>query len=312
MNMRATYPWYFTEGDEPHGYINPHALRELWLHTGTACNLACPFCLEGSKPGDMRLQLVTRSDVLPFIDEAVALGAERISFTGGEPFLARDLPAILAYASERCSCMVLTNGTRPLHKRLREIEHLRHAPHRIAFRVSLDYPDEARHDAGRGRGSFKSALQGLVMLHSRGFAISVARRGSPEENATTVAYRFQRVFWEYGLPEDLPLIRFPDFHPPGRQVNTPAITESCMITHHTEESRAAFMCASSRMLVKINGRMRVYACTLVDDNPEFDLGGTLTESLAARVMLRHHRCYSCFRFGASCSELKQPELSKAG
>jgi hypothetical protein len=301
MNTRESYSWYFTDRNESRGYINPHALRELWLHTGTACNLACPFCLEGSKPGDKRLQPITLQDVRPFIDEAVKLGTERISITGGEPFIVRDLPRILEYASLHCSCLVLSNGTRPLQKRLREIEFLHHAPCPVAFRISLDYPDAAWHDAGRGPGAFKQALQGLVMLYKLGFDISVARQGSPDEDAAAVAGSYRRIFREYGLPEDLPLIRFPDFHTPGQQVDTPAITEDCMIRHHTEDSRAGFMCAYSRMLVKLNGRMRVYACTLVDDDPDYDLGGTLSESLFTRVMLRHHRCYSCFKFGASCS-----------
>jgi hypothetical protein len=63
------------------------------------------------------------------------------------------------------------------------------------------------------------------------------------------------------------------------------------------------MCAFSKMAVKKEGRMRVYACTLVDDDPSYDLGGTLAESLPKRVTLRHHRCYSCFAYGASCSEI---------
>jgi len=53
----------------------------------------------------------------------------------------------------------------------------------------------------------------------------------------------------------------------------------------------------------IPGRMRVYVCTLVDDDPDNDLGDMLAGSLGIRVMLRHHRCYSCFRLGTSCSEL---------
>jgi MoaA/NifB/PqqE/SkfB family radical SAM enzyme len=69
----------------PAGYIQPHALRELWFHTGTACNLACPFCLEGSKPGDDRLDRVTLADLKPLLGEAVAMGVEQFSFTGGEP-----------------------------------------------------------------------------------------------------------------------------------------------------------------------------------------------------------------------------------
>jgi len=58
------------------------------------------------------------------------------------------------------------------------------------------------------------------------------------------------------------------------------------------------------MVVKSNGRMRVYACTLVDDDEDYDLGDTLAESLKPRIRLKHHRCYACFAFGASCSELR--------
>ena len=57
------------------------------------------------------------------------------------------------------------------------------------------------------------------------------------------------------------------------------------------------------MIVKRKGRMRVYACTLVDDDPAYDLGGTLEESMQHRILLHHHRCYSCFAFGSSCSEI---------
>ena len=70
-----TDDWIETQGGERRGYIQPHALTELWFHTGTACNLACPFCLEGSKPGDQRLGRVTLGDVRPFVDEAAALGS---------------------------------------------------------------------------------------------------------------------------------------------------------------------------------------------------------------------------------------------
>ena len=80
--------------DSPVGYIKPGQLKELWFHTGTACNLACPFCLEGSKPGDNRLQRITLDDIRTFIDSAVKIGVERFSFTGGEPFIVKDLSLI--------------------------------------------------------------------------------------------------------------------------------------------------------------------------------------------------------------------------
>jgi hypothetical protein len=78
-----------------------------------------------------------------------------------------------------------------------------------------------------------------------------------------------------------------------------------MTTYQNEQSRREFMCAFSKMVIKKNGRMRVYACTLVDDDESYDLGGTLAESLGQRIMLHHHRCYSCFAYGASCSEISR-------
>ena len=76
-----------------------------------------------------------------------------------------------------------------------------------------------------------------------------------------------------------------------------------MTTYKTEETRAEMMCSFSKMVVKKDGRMRVYACTLVDDDEDYDLGGSLSEAMKIRVMLKHHRCYSCFANGASCSEI---------
>lgn len=294
--------WYCTPGGSPRGYIDAGRLQELWIHTGTACNLACPFCLEGSKPGDTRLPLVKFADVQPFIDEAVELGVEQLSFTGGEPFLVRELPRIVEYAAKHAPCLVLTNATRPLLHRLKQLQPLLHTPYPISFRVSLDHPDPEQHDRERGAGNFQLALQGLEALHDMGFRVSVARQWSPDENTEAITQQFRSHFHDHGLPEDLHITWFPDFHPPGVHIETPAITEHCMTAYHTAETRADFMCAYSRMVIKTDQGMRVYACTLVDDDSDFDLGNSLAASLNERVMLKHHRCFSCFRYGASCSE----------
>ncbi|MDH3418305.1 MAG: radical SAM protein [Gammaproteobacteria bacterium] len=292
-----------TAAGEPRGYIDPHALRELWFHTGTACNLSCPFCLEGSKPGDGRLDRITLKDARPLIDEGVAIGVEQFSFTGGEPFIVKDFVNILAYASTHKPCLVLTNGTDPVLKRLHQIETLAGQPHPVAFRISIDYPDAARHDTGRGAGSFEKSWQGLQELAARGFKVSVARQMDKDEDTRAVDDRFRALFVKYDLPADLTIVAFPDFLTPGAHADVPQITENCMTRYHTKETRQAFMCAFSKMIIKKAGRMRVYACTLVDDDESYDLGGTLAESQNKRIMLHHHRCYSCFAFGSSCSEI---------
>lgn len=304
MPPPATAPrdWLFTPLGDRRGYIQPHGLRELWFHTGTACNLACPFCLEGSKPGDRRLARVSFNDVRPFIDEAIALGVAQLSFTGGEPFIVKDLIRILNYALDRAPCLVLTNGVDAVAKRIEKLAPLSRKTHGLALRVSIDYADAARHDEGRGAGNFVNAWHALELLHRTGFRVSIARQMERGEDTAAVDCAYRAQCQAHGLPEDIRIVPFPDFGTPGSHAEVPAITESCMTTYHTEATRREFMCAYSKMVVKRNGRMRVYACTLVDDDPAYDQGGSLGKSLGTRVMLRHHRCFSCFKFGASCSE----------
>ncbi len=299
----AVDPLERTSDVEARGYIDPGPLRELWFHTGTACNLECPFCLEGSRPGDNRLGRITLADARPLLDEAVAIGVEQFSFTGGEPFIVKDFVNTLCYASARNPCLVLTNGTDTVLKRLHQIETLAAQPHPVAFRISIDYPDASRHDAGRGSGNFEKSWDSLRELHQHGFKVSVARQVDPDEDEEAVTAEYRRLFRQHLLPDNTTIVAFPDFLTPGSHPDVPYITENCMTTYHTEESRRAFMCSFSKMLIKKGGRMRVYACTLVDDDEIYDLGGTLAESLGKRIMMRHHRCYSCFSFGSSCSEI---------
>ncbi len=302
LDYLPRHSWRFTSRAEPRGYIDAHTLDELWFHTGTACNLACPFCLEGSKPGDDRLDRITLADVEAIIAEACELGVRQFSFTGGEPFIVKDFVSILAHAAERRPCLVLTNGTDPVLKRLHQIETLLGAPNDVSFRISIDWPVRDRHDAGRGAGSFEKSLRALRELAGLGFPVSVARQAAKGEDSRAADAAYRALFAAEGIDAGTRIVSFPDFGTPGSILSVPEITEDCMTRYHSEESRREFMCARTRMVIKKQGRMRVYACTLVDDDPDFDMGGSVAESLGKRVRLKHHRCYSCFAYGASCSE----------
>jgi molybdenum cofactor biosynthesis enzyme MoaA len=295
--------WTTTLSGEPRGYIQPHALDELWFHTGTACNLSCPFCLEGSVPGDTRLDRMRLADVQPLIDESLSLGVKQFSFTGGEPFIVKDFVNILRYASALRPCLVLTNGTDPVLKRLHQIGTLSESAHPISFRVSIDYPDRDRHDEGRDAGNFEKAFEGMRSLHEMGFHVSLARQSQPDENSEAIDRAFRSLLESHGLPEDIRIVSFPEFGMPGDRPSVPDVTEDCMTRYQTEESRRKFMCAFSKMVIKKNGQLRVYACTLVDDDEDYDLGSSLVTAQKKRIRLHHHRCYTCFAFGSSCSEL---------
>jgi sulfatase maturation enzyme AslB (radical SAM superfamily) len=297
QNNRTEESWLKTSQDEARGFIDPEPLKEVWFHTGTACNLQCPDCYEHASPGDHRLEMVSFEEVKPFIDEAIELGVEQLSFTGGEPFVNRDLLKILDYALDRAPCLVLSNGT--LQSRFHELFPLVGKKHPLSFRISLDYPDAAQHDFLRGSGMFAAALESLSELYSAGFRVSVARRREEDEGSARTDSAYRPFFDSVDLPPETPIISFPTL---GKTAD-PEITEDCMRTHHTPETCAQFMCAFSRMVLKKEGELRVYACTLVDDHPHYDLGSSLTEAARERVMLCHPRCFACFSGDTSCSEL---------
>lgn len=294
--------WNATPEGNPRGYIAPKVLDELWFHTGTICNLRCPFCLEGSKPGNNRIQPLTLADAKPFIQEAVSLGTQQFSFTGGEPFVIPEIVDILDYALDFKPCLVLTNATEPLLNLLGQVMALAHKPFPLSFRVSLDAPDPVAHDEFRGAGNFDLSLRVMQELHRLGFKVSIARQGASNEDTAAVNDAYQPYFEKAGVPADTLIVVFPELHEPGSNPDVPHITESCMTTYKSAAERDRFMCSFSKMVVKKGGVMRVYACTLVDDDEDYDLGGSLAEAMPVRVMLKHHRCYTCFAAGASCSE----------
>jgi ubiquinone/menaquinone biosynthesis C-methylase UbiE/sulfatase maturation enzyme AslB (radical SAM superfamily) len=284
------------------GYIQADKLKELWFHTGTTCNLSCPFCLEGSKPGDDRLGRLTFEDAKPLIDQAVAMGVEQFSFTGGEPFVVKDVLRILDYALDYKPCLVLTNGTDPLHARLKDIVELRDKKHTLSFRISLDHYDAQKHDAQRGQGNFDKAIEAILLLQSAGFKVSVARHSDPSENSAATERAYQELFINKGILDEVKLVAFPDLLTPGSKAKTPFISKDCMTRYHDEKSRSNFMCAFSRMVIKREGQIKITACTLTDDDSSYDQEN-LESSLKDPIPLKHHRCYSCFNSGASCSEM---------
>jgi MoaA/NifB/PqqE/SkfB family radical SAM enzyme/SAM-dependent methyltransferase len=148
------------------------ALRELWLHTNDSCNLTCTHCLVSSSPAGHRGQ--PSELLLSAIDQAKALGAERVFFTGGEPFLRKDFGVLAERATRHhgLELIILTNATLFAHPAYRALlEPLDRQ--RVRFQVSIDGADAASNDALRGEGTFEVASTGLSLLASMGFQTSL-------------------------------------------------------------------------------------------------------------------------------------------
>ncbi|MFO1504666.1 MAG: radical SAM protein [Steroidobacteraceae bacterium] len=259
--------------------------QDLWIHTGTACNLSCPFCHEGSSPGDSRLQAISAAEVLPVLRAAATAGARRFILTGGEPLILKGIQELLLAALALHPVLVLTNGTAPWIRRSQQLAALRSAANPLSFRVSLDTPDEAAHDAQRGFRNFRKAVEGLKLLHAAGFEVGITRQHHGGEDAAQIAQRFRQLLRKHGLPGDLSIVAIPQL---GALVpaNGPPMTNS-------GAAPGSPLCSRGRMLIRRDGELKLTACALVDDDPIFDRPPDIESALATPINPLHRRCSLC-------------------
>lgn len=296
-----------TAKGEQRASVAPVGLSTLWVNTGTLCNIACTRCYIESSPKNDSLVYLSAAEVAAALDEAAALRQPlaEVGFTGGEPFLNRDLPAMLEDVLARgLDVLVLTNAMKPMRNHRAALLALRerHGA-RLTIRVSLDHHGALLHDLERGEGSFAQTMEGLAWLARHGFRVHVAGRlGFSDEGEAALRAGFAALFAAHGIPVDaadpVALMLFPEM---DAQADVPEITTACWGI--LDKSPASVMCASTRMLVKRRGadRPAYVACTLLPYDPQFEMGGTLAEALRP-VALNHPHCARfCVLGGAACS-----------
>lgn len=289
-------PWVTAKG-EKRAWVAIDRLETLWINTGTLCNLACTSCYIESSPTNDALAYLTQAEAEAYFDEAASLGARVIGFTGGEPFMNRDMVAMMRSALARgFELLVLTNAMRPMRRFETALKAIA-AEHgdRVVMRVSIDHYSPRPHQAERGPGTWLKATDGLVWLAQAGFRVAVAGRRLGGEAEARAGY--ERLFAELGVEVDH-LVLFPTM---DEAADVPEITDACWDILHV--SPDAMMCASSRMVVKAkgDGRPHVVACTLLPYDERFAMGERLADALRP-VPLNHPHCARfCVLGGASCS-----------
>ena len=293
-----------TATGEPRAVVTPNGLTTLWFNTGTLCNLSCHTCYIESSPVNDALVYLGLDEVRSFLDEIAQAGlpTRQIGFTGGEPFMNRNLRAMLELCLDRgFKVLVLTNAMRPM-RRFEAVLLTLPQRDRLTFRISLDHYSAEVHEAERGPGSWVPALDGLHWLARAGFAISIAGRRLPGETDDAARAGYAALFATRGVAIDATdpaaLVLFPEM---DASRDVPEISAACWAI--LDVAPASIMCASSRMVVKRRGEAapRVAACTLLPYDPRFDLGATLAEA-AVPVALNHPHCARfCVLGGASCA-----------
>ncbi len=291
---------------EERAYVDLVKLETLWINTGTRCNLQCQNCYIESSPTNDELLFISKSEVVTYLDEItdLKLGTSTISFTGGEPFLNKDMLAILEECLTRgFEVLVLTNAYRAIDKHFDALKRLNSAhPNKLHLRVSLDHYSADIHEKERGPKTFDRTLNTIKKLSDWGFDVSIAGRSLANESRSDALLGYQSILSQFEINlrvvDGNNIVIFPEM---STSKDVPEITTACwdILGVHPQQQ----MCATERMVVKRKGSDHpvVLPCTLIAYDEAFEMGATLKESFE-RVYLNHPYCAQfCVLGGASCS-----------
>lgn len=140
----------------------------LYIEVIKACNLRCRMCGFPSAYPTRGAELTT-DELRAIFDDAVRLHTEVVSLGGGEPFLRKDIFALIDAVAERSMAMhINTNGTKidvSAASRLGSgVDGGRH----LHLALSLDHVDTEPNDSIRGRGvhAAVSSANALLQAHA--------------------------------------------------------------------------------------------------------------------------------------------------
>ena len=284
-------------------FIEAKNIKTLWFNTGTLCNIECKNCYIESSPKNDRLVYITFEEVKLFIDEAINknLGTKEIGFTGGEPFMNKDVLKMIEYSlSKNFKVLVLSNAMKPMLNKREDLLKINHQ--NLTIRVSIDHYHKEKHEEIRGKNTFNVMMEGLKWLNQNNFNYALATRLLWGEQEDQLRDNFNLFIDKYNLKLDAKskeqLVTFAEM---DEKVDTPEITTACwnLLGKNPDD----MMCSSSRMVVKkkTSPKPSVIACTLLPYDDEFDLGQNLTNSLK-KIYLNHKHCSKfCVLGGSSCS-----------
>ncbi len=311
---------------EERGFVEPKrsrgqpVLEDFWVMQGSVCDLRCTHCYTASSPTNSRLEQISFAELRPHLEDAARMGVQKIYFTGGEVFVNENVLRgraerneefleSLAFALEIAPVDVLTNGRRYIRNHFEALRclHERHGD-RLTLRITLESPDAQRHDAIRGRGTFAQTTEAMRLLAEMGFALVIAAERPLLDERSDVqireAYRslFPGATVEVSLIENMLEMghHLTALAGAGQSPHADVFaTTNCFAA--LGKSPELLMCHFSRSIQKIDGKLRYYPCPVLYDDPRFEMGATLAESLR-RVYIAHKNCYDyCMKGrGATC------------
>ncbi len=283
--------------------VHLSALDQLWFQvSGTVCNLRCRHCFISCAPDNHSFWFMDRSQVRAALADSRTLGVKEYYFTGGEPFMHREMLGILEDTLAIGPATVLTNATLLPARRVRQLAEIEQASeYSLELRVSLDGVTAEMNDALRGEGAFDRCMDGITNLVAEGFLPIVTTMQSWDDSQTEGLLKdFRELLASVGY--DRPRLKI---LPPlliGEEAKRsrgydPTERVSAEMLHGFPDEQ--LICSSAR-LITARG---VYPCPILLESPAARLGDTLFEAVQRPAVLTDQACFTCYLHGSICSNM---------
>jgi sulfatase maturation enzyme AslB (radical SAM superfamily) len=281
------------------------SLDYLWFQVaGTVCNLRCSHCFISCAPDNHDFWFLDLETVRAYLQESKSWGTKEYYFTGGEPFMNRQLLPMLEETLAIGPATVLTNATLLPDRTVRRLAEIDAAsPFSLELRVSLDGPSPEANDPIRGEGTFERAMEGVGRLVGHGFLPIVTAAQIWCQHEDEGVYRqfvdaLRKVGYTRPRIKILPSLRI------GREaLRSRGYCDEERVTAAMLQGYdlARLLCSSGRIVTDRG----VYVCPILIDAPDANLGANLAEANRP-FALRHRACYTCWGNGAICRNSEVP------
>jgi len=170
--------------------------RKIDIDLTARCNLRCTYCYFFDNP-EVEYQDLPTDDWLRFFGECGRLGVMELTLAGGEPFMRKDLRALIeGVVANRMRFSMLSNGALINEDNAGFIAGTGRCN---SIQISIDGSCPEVHDTCRGKGSFESAVRGIQTLQRLSIPVAV-RMTIHQHNVNDLANTARFLLEDLGLP----------------------------------------------------------------------------------------------------------------
>lgn len=164
------------------------------------CNYRCPFCHNEGQEKECGTETMSSKDFKSFVDMVKDQPISELNFSGGEPFLNKDIVDMIEYACSQLSCDVSCATNLSL---INEEQLSRLAETRVKFNIQFPYVKEELFKGSTGNGDLSTIIKLINSVRQHGIQIGL---NTVVQSNDISSYKDMILF---ALEEEIPLKLLP-------------------------------------------------------------------------------------------------------